>query len=547
LIRRRVVLAALFAVPFVVGWWAGRGGAAGGLYGRLDPFIEILHRIEQNYVDPVEPDKLVAGAMRGMLRDLDPYSQYLDRTAYGNLQSVTHGRFGGIGVVVGIRGGYPTVISPIEGTPAWEAGMRSGDVIVRIEGRSTAGLAVEEVAERLRGPEGTPVGLAVAREGDADEHELTLTRRIIVTKSVPYAFVHEPGTGYVRLANFSETSGEELRAALAGLRRQGARAFVLDLRMNPGGLLEQAVDVAEQFLPRGALVVYTEGRARDADRRYTAADPSPDLASPLVVLVDGGSASASEIVAGALQDLDRALVLGRTTFGKGSVQSVFPLPNRTDAVKLTTSLYHTPSGRSIHRLQRAAQAAADAGEEDAEDAAGESDPHAAPADTAAAPRPRFRTQAGRTVYGGGGIAPDVEVRPDSLLPVVAEVERRTLAFRFATRWANAHPGPLSGDTLADEARRAYAAFLRDEKAVPDDAAWEAHRVPLERALRRELARRLAGDAGAARVALEGDAAARRAFEVLRRARRARDVFAGLPEAAGPLLAGAPAAAPGAGR
>jgi carboxyl-terminal processing protease len=541
LIRKRVLFGALFLLLFVLGWWAGRGGAAGGLYGNLDLFVEVLQKVDQNYVDPVEPEKLLAGAMRGMLRDLDPYSQYLDARSYERLQGTTHGAFGGIGIVVGIRDNYPTVISPIEGTPAWEAGMRSGDVIVSIEGAGTAGLSVEEISDRLRGPEGTAVKLSIERAGEGEPLALTLTRRTIRTRSVPYAFMAEPGVGYVRLADFAADAGDELRAALAALRRQGARAYVLDLRLNPGGLLDQAVAVTGQFVPKGSLVVYTEGRARGADVRQTAADPRPDVSAPLVVLVDGGSASAAEIVAGALQDLDRALVIGHTSFGKGSVQSVYPLPAGGGALKLTTALYHTPSGRSIHR--RSASAA----EEDAEDVedaeAADGAPHDSSATAAPAPRPRFRTRAGRVVFGGGGITPDLAVEPDSLPPLVASAERRGLPFRFASRWMNGHAGLRDAADAA--ALAAFEASLRADTLGADPAALAAARPQLARALRRELARRIDGDAGAARVALEVDPVFQRALAAVRRARVPRDVFAGLPAADAAPLAATPAPAPAA--
>jgi carboxyl-terminal processing protease len=505
-------------VLFALGWWVGRG-ATRDLYPDLDLFVEVVRKIEVHYVDPVRPRPLIEGAIRGMLRQLDPHSQYLDAKAYANLLSMAEGSFGGIGVEVGVRDGYPTVIAPIEGTPAWEAGLRSGDVLVAIDGKSTYGLAVEDVADRLRGAEGTSVEVRVSREGEADTHEITLTRRIVERKAVPYAFVAGHGVGYLRLTAFSERSGGETRAAIARLRGQGAKCLVLDLRSNPGGLLDQAVDVAETFVPRGTMVVYTKGRAANEDRRFYADEIAPNLDWPVVVLVDGGSASAAEIVAGALQDLDRALVVGTTTFGKGSVQRVFPLRGQDGALKLTTALYHTPSGRSIDR------AAADTlpGEE-GDDEEGDGVPPAAP-DTAR--RPVFRTPRGRLVYGGGGITPDVVVVADTLTGLLRRVESRNLAFRFANRWINTHPQPRP-DAAVDVPWAEFLDWLKQETVQFTPAEAAAQRALLERAVRREMARRMLGDGAAARVALEDDPVWARACAVLERARAPRDVFAATP-------------------
>jgi carboxyl-terminal processing protease len=323
----------------------------------------------------------------------------------------------------------------------------------------------------------------------------------------------------VRLANFSEQSGADVRAALEKLRKEGAKSLVLDLRQDPGGLLEQAVDVAEQFLPKGTMVVQTRGRMRGQDQRYYTDEAGAERHWPLVVLVDRGSASASEIVAGALQDLDRALVLGSTTFGKGSVQSVFPLRGSNAALKLTTALYYTPSGRSIHRAVAAHDTlVSEAGE-------GEDEPGtpAAPPDTT--PPPLFKTAGGRTVFGGGGITPDVVLAADSLPPLTLEVERRGLPFRFANRWVNTHPAATPGDALPAGMWDEFAAFLGAEQVKLDAKALAAERARLERALRRELARRVSGDAAAARVALEGDPLFARALAVLARAKGPADVFA----------------------
>jgi len=525
--RRRIVLGSVLVVLFGVGWVAGRGSArAGDLYQNLDLFVEILHRIQENYVDPVEPEKLITGAMKGMLRDLDPYSQFLDAGAYQNLQATTHGSFGGIGIEVSIRDDYPTVISPIDGGPAQTLGIRSGDIIARIESRSAAGLTIDEVAQRLRGPQGSHVQIGIRREGEEGEVEYSIERREIVTRSVRHAFVVEGRVGYLRLANFSETSGGEVRAALERLKADGADKLVLDLRSNPGGLLDQAVDVAEQFVKQGTKLVATRGRARGQDNLYFASEVHPLLDWPMVVLVDGASASASEIVAGSLQDLDRALVVGQTTFGKGSVQTLFPLRERTVALKLTTARYYTPSGRSIHK--GGAEPPPPSAEQ-LNDEAVEPAPATAKADSA---RPVFRTPSGRTVYGGGGIHPDVAIARDTLPPLTDRVEGRGLAFRFANLWVNTHRAWRTSDPLTPELWKEFAGFLTAEKVPFTESALDTERALLARALRRELARRLGGDSAAIRVALEGDPAFERALQVLSRARTPREVFA---------VAGSPAA------
>jgi carboxyl-terminal processing protease len=517
--RSHLIVAAFMVGLFLLGWRVGRSSSR-DLYANLDVFVEVLKRVQDHYVDQVEPSAMIEGAVEGMLKDLDPYSQYLNDRDFGTLQDQTRGSFSGIGVVVGIRDGFPTVISPIEGSPAWEAGLHSGDIIVAINGASSEGITVEDAAKQLRGPDGTSVQVTVRREGTEGEQDYSLDRREVVTKSVPYAFVVGKDLGYVRLAGFSETSGDEVHDALERLRRQGARRFVLDMRLNPGGLLSEAVGVAEQFVSKGNLVVSTRGRAKSQNQRYYASEGHADVRSPMVVLVDDGSASAAEIVAGALQDLDRALVVGRTTFGKGSVQSVFPLRGSQAALKLTTALYFTPAGRSIHRAAHA---------ENVEDADEDREP-GADADSAAA-RPIHHTVAGRIVYGGGGITPDVEVLSDTLPPLAQRIEQRGLAFRFANRWINTHPGAKVPAEITGPLWTEYVAFLRAQNIALSDSALTAERAVVARAVRREIARRTSGDGEGMRIALEGDPVFQRAATILGRAGRASDVFAAAPSPA----------------
>ncbi len=402
MIRRRILLGALLGVLFAVGWWAGRGRAAGDLYANTDLFLEVLHAVQTSYVDQVQVKPLIQGGLHGMVKDLDPYSQYLDEHEAAQMNASLSGEFDGVGLMSDIKDGYPVVLAPIEGSPAWDAGVLPGDIITKIDGHSTFQLSFPEVANKLRGDVGTKVALTLFTKGAHEEHDVTLTRRRITVRPVPYAFVTEQRVGYLRLAHFTATAGHELRAGLDSLRREGAKSIVLDLRGDPGGLVDQAIDVAGAFLPEGALIVSTKGRLTSAAKRYVAAKGRVDSDLPMAVLIDGGSASASEIVTGALQDLDRAVVIGETSFGKGVVQDIYPIRRGGGALKLTTAYYYTPSGRSIHKLLPKPV--------DTEDDSAGAD--STGADSSAA-RPAFHTKAGRLVYGGGGITPDIAVAADS--------------------------------------------------------------------------------------------------------------------------------------
>ncbi|MBE0613313.1 MAG: S41 family peptidase [Burkholderiales bacterium] len=327
----------------------------------LRSFAEVFGAIKSNYVEDVEDKKLISEAINGMLTGLDPHSAYLDRDAFRELQVGTQGQFGGLGIEVGMEDGFVKVVSPIEDTPAYRAGIKSGDLIIRLDDTPVKGMSLNDAVKRMRGKPRTSIKLTVLRKGEPKPMEITLVRDVIKVQSVKSKLV-EPGYGYLRVVQFQERSGENMVRHINTLYKGGElKGLVLDLRNDPGGLLNGAVGISAAFLPPQSIVVTTDGRTEDAKRKYLASTedylrggredylkklPTAIKTVPMVVLVNGGSASASEIVAGALQDHKRALIMGTQTFGKGSVQTIMPLGNNT-AIKLTTARYYTPSGRSI--------------------------------------------------------------------------------------------------------------------------------------------------------------------------------------------------------
>lgn len=318
------------------------------IYKELKTFTDVLSIVQRDYVKEVDGHKLIEGAIKGMLATLDPHSGYLDPDFYQDLQVQTKGEFGGLGIEITIKDGLLVVVAPMEGSPAERAGIRAGDAIVKIEGKFTKEFSLVDAVKRLRGPKGTSIKISVYRKGQTDLIDVTLIRDNITVKSVRSRYLGD-GYGYVRISQFMEKTAEDLRDALTALKAKTENGelngLVLDLRNNPGGLLTQAIMVADMFLSEG-VIVYTDGRVEGQKQKFYAHERGTEPNYPMVVLVNGGSASASEIVAGAVKDHGRALILGSTTFGKGSVQTISPLSNG-GAITLTTALYYTKSGNSI--------------------------------------------------------------------------------------------------------------------------------------------------------------------------------------------------------
>ncbi len=338
---------AILALLFSGGDAVQRVDAVGkdAAYENLQTFTNILAIVQKNYVEDVTTEQLVEGAINGMLTSLDPHSAYLTPDLYKELQVDTKGSFGGLGIEITVRNGVLTVVSPIEDTPASRAGVKAGDQVIKIDGEFTKDMTLVEAVKKMRGPKGSKVIISLKREGMNALFDVSLVREVIKVQSVKSKWL-DKGYGYIRLAQFQERSANDVERALDSWTREGGiEGVVLDLRNDPGGLLTQAVKVSDLFLDAG-MIVYTDGRLENQKQKYFARRPGSYTDFPMVVLVNGGTASASEIVAGALQDHKRAVILGTTTFGKGSVQTILPLDDNS-ALRLTTARYYTPSGRSI--------------------------------------------------------------------------------------------------------------------------------------------------------------------------------------------------------
>jgi carboxyl-terminal processing protease len=399
-----------------------------------DAFAKVYAVVQQNFAEPLNPNKTIYnGAIPGMLRTLDPHSNFFDPKEYKSLMEEQKGTYFGVGMSVSARNGRTVVIAPFPGAPGYKAGLRPGDIIMFVNDKSTEGLNTTEVADILKGPRGTPVKIVVSREGAADYLTFNVIRDEIKRNSVPEGFWLKPGIAYIKIVNFAEHTNRELDENLKRLGENNIKGLVLDLRGNPGGLLNAGVAVSDKFLQKNQLIVSHHGRS-SPERPFVARTGNRGYNYPIVVLVDRFSASASEIVSGALQDHDRAWILGETTFGKGLVQSVFPLPDQT-ALALTIAHFYTPSGRLIQR-----------------DYSNKSfyEYYYRKDDNARNPLDVKMTDSGRTVYGGGGITPDEKFETHKMTRLEGELFRSHL-FNFTRAWFSKHTAPLPKGWMPDDA------------------------------------------------------------------------------------------------
>lgn len=483
----------------------------GDMQKRLKEYTDLLNAVTTWSAEEVTPDKAVYASVDGMLRALDPHTSFLEPKEYSDMQDRQKGTFFGLGILVTKRNDQVTVITPLEGTPASRLGIRAGDVIAEVEGVSTDDLALDEVVKRLKGPKGTTVNIKIRRVGMKEPIPLTIVRAAIPTNSISNVLMIRPGIGYIRVKDFTSTTVRELDEAIEKLERQGMQKLVLDLRGNPGGLLDAAVGVSDHFLEKGQMIVYTKGRTPDSAQEYTAPGKHEKFDLPLVVLVNRGSASASEIVAGAIQDHDRGLVVGETSWGKGLVQSVYTLQYGA-GLALTTSKYYTPAGRNIQRDYTSVYDYYMADE-------AENGP-----EVPLAQREQFRTATGRVVYGGGGITPDVIVKYAKLARTTQLLEVRSAIFNYAVEYAAKHPELTKELTVTPEMveefiHHAVEHDIAPENDIRDAMQNEADRKFVERALKAEIVAAKYGYDASYPYRLQGDAQVEKALEVFPEAQK----------------------------
>jgi carboxyl-terminal processing protease len=483
----------------------------GELQKRMKEYTDLLAAVTTWSAEDIGNDKFVYASIDGMLRNLDPHTSFLEPKEYSDMQDRQKGTFYGLGILVTKRNDQVTVITPLEGTPAARLGIRAGDVIAEVEGVSTDDLPLDDVVKRLKGPKGTTVHIKIKRIGMKEPIPLTITRAAIPTNSISNVLMLRPGVGYIRIKDFTSTTVRELDDAITKLKGEGMQKLVLDLRMNPGGLLDAAVGVSDHFLDKGQMVVYTKGRTADSAQEYLAPGKHVKFDQPLVVLVNRGSASASEIVAGAVQDHDRGLVVGETSWGKGLVQSVYTLQYGA-GLALTTSKYFTPAGRNIQR-----------------DYTSMYDYYMAEetlngTEAPLAQREQFRTDTGRIVYGGGGITPDVIVKQPELSRTTQLLEVRSGIFNYAVEYASKNPN-LTADLKVTPAmmeelvRHAAEHDVAPEADIRESLALDVDRKYIERALKAEIVAAKFGFDASYVHRLEGDAQVEKALELFPEAQK----------------------------
>ena len=480
------VILFLLAVNLVIGTlimqkvWAQQETAL-GKDDSIKLFSEVFSIIKSSYVEPIESDELIESAISGITSELDPHSSYLDPDRFKALQEDQREQYGGLGIIISMRNGFLTVISPIEQSPASKLGIRAGDIIVEIEGESTKDMDINDAVKKLKGKPGTTVDIKVKKKGHATALPYTIERAIIKIKSVPYYFKlkDHPETGYIKITGFAQETQKELLQAIKDLNKDGMKQLILDLRSNPGGLLDQAVAVSQLFLQNDLLIVYTKGRTRDSNQEFYSESKSPHFDMPLVVLINEGSASGSEIVAGAIQDYDRGLLIGMPTFGKGLVQTLFTLEEGKTALALTTARYYTPAGRCIQKPFIKKQGVF---------AYSDGTPYGFTQsdDEEVQEQKITATKGGREIISNGGINPDLTVEPDRHSLVSAKLERNAAYFEFAVKFLTKNKRVSKNIEITDDIIQQFLAFVRSKEIDVDEAEFREELDMQKLLIKREI-------------------------------------------------------------
>jgi carboxyl-terminal processing protease len=417
------------------------------IYKKLKLFSEALFNVRQNYVEELDVDDLIDSAIKGMLDEVDPHTTYFTPDEFDKFSTDTKGEFGGLGISIDKKGEYITVVAPIEGTPAYRLGIMAGDKISKVDGESVVGVSTDESISKMRGKPGTEVTISIIRPGVKEELDFEITREIIKIHSIPYSFKLDNGIGYMRIRQFNANTTSDMREKLDELEEEGIKGLVIDLRFNPGGLLREAINTVNEFIGKGKLVVFTKGRAPQTNMEYLTRYNRIRDDYPVIVLINSGSASASEIFAGSLQDWDRGLVVGQTSFGKGSVQRLFPLSDG-NGIKITTAKYYIKSGRCIHKdlndklMKDERVKNGEISKEEIEEMKEEADikNH----------ENIYYTNKGRKVYGGGGITPDIEIKQSLLTDLGVDLRRKNVFFNYSVDYLLDHEDKIALDYLASE-------------------------------------------------------------------------------------------------
>lgn len=526
---RRAAAAAVVAVPLVAGGWmfqARTAPGAPGSTGTPEVLSQVMQLVSQRFVDTVGAGALYERAARGLVKELnDPYSELFTPKQIADFSRTTNGRYAGLGMEISPPnagaggGGYVTVARVFAQSPAEGGGVQEGDRIVQIDTQATRGWTTTQVQNGLLGTPGTRVRVSFQRPGVAQPITANFTRAIIHIPAVPYSLAFDGTVGYVPVQRFSESTADEIGRAVRALEAKGAKGIVLDLRGNPGGILEQAVETSNLFLKRGQEVLSQRGRGGES-QVYVATEQPLAPTIPLVVMTDGGSASASEIVAGALQDHDRALLVGTTSFGKGLVQTLFPLDGGY-ALKLTTAKYYLPSGRSIHKERKL----------QADGQFVETHPDSLETDSARKARPVFRSDAGRVVYGGGAVTPDVVVKPDTFT-TAEQTLAKALAPKFVevagvlSDYAFEQKGKVRPDFVVTPAMREdFLQRITKAGVKVDRAQWDAGAGWIDQQIDARVARVAFGDSAVQRRRLKDDMPLQRAIALVKRSGTQRELFA----------------------